>query len=186
MAEAKDRIRPRLVAFDLDACSWETEMYLLDGQPFRRCDKTGKVFDRSQQEVALFPDMPKILHDLHSHDDWKGVEVAFVSRTHYPEWAEECLNLIHVNDRGVTAYDVSTHRQIYPGTKTTHFRKLQEATGLPFEHMLFFDNEYRNVRDVSTLGVTCVFTPEGMNAKYWQQGLDEHHDRHTKASARDT
>ena len=36
--------------------------------------------------------------------------------------------------------------------------------------MLFFDNEAGNIRDVSTLGVTSIFTPGGMrDDKYFLQ-----------------
>ena len=39
--------------------------------------------------------------------------------------------------------------------------------------MLFFDNEMRNCRDVGRLGVTSVYTPDGMTERTWQQGLTE-------------
>jgi magnesium-dependent phosphatase 1 len=37
--------------------------------------------------------------------------------------------------------------------------------------MLFFDNESGNIRDVASLGVKCVYCPDGMTAKMWEKGL---------------
>ena len=37
--------------------------------------------------------------------------------------------------------------------------------------MLFFDNEIGNCRDVAKLGVTCVYTPNGMTELLWREGL---------------
>ena len=38
---------------------------------------------------------------------------------------------------------------------------------------IFFDNESRNCRDVEKLGVTCVYTPDGMTEAVWKKGLEE-------------
>ncbi|KAG6920754.1 magnesium dependent phosphatase 1, partial [Chelydra serpentina] len=35
-----------------------------------------------------------------------------------------------------------------------HFHRLQQDTGVPFAQMLFFDDEERNIRDVSKLGAS--------------------------------
>ena len=41
--------------------------------------------------------------------------------------------------------------------------------------MLFFDDEMRNIRDISTLGVTCVHVDEdvGLNYATLRSGLHE-------------
>lgn len=44
----------------------------------------------------------------------------------------------------------------------------------PLLVQLFFDNERWNCQDVSHLGVTCVYTPQGMTRAKWLQGLKEH------------
>lgn len=53
--------------------------------------------------------------------------------------------------------------------KQYHFKQLQRKTGIPFEEMVFFDNEYGNISSVSKLGVHCVYTPDGMQHKHWEQ-----------------
>ncbi|XP_043351934.1 magnesium-dependent phosphatase 1-like isoform X4 [Dermochelys coriacea] len=62
--------------------------------------------------------------------------------------------------------------EIYPGGKSAHFHRLQQDTGVPFAQMLFFDDEERNIRDVSKLGVTCVLVPDGMTQALLTQGLE--------------
>jgi len=49
--------------------------------------------------------------------------------------------------------------EIYPGNKITHFNKIQKATGLRFEDMLFFDDESRN-KNVESLGVHMQLVSE--------------------------
>lgn len=62
-------------------------------------------------------------------------------------------------------------QEIYPGNKTRHFRCIYRDSGIPFEDMLFFDNEMRNCREVRKLGVTSVYTPDGMTDRVWRDGL---------------
>jgi len=59
---------------------------------------------------------------------------------------------------------------VFPGTKITHFEKIQEATGLPFEEMLFFDDEPRN-RDVEKLGVTMWLVEDGVTNDEVDKGV---------------
>ena len=37
--------------------------------------------------------------------------------------------------------------------------------------MIFFDDDPQNIRDVSTLGVLSVLTPDGVTRGAWEQGL---------------
>jgi magnesium-dependent phosphatase 1 len=38
---------------------------------------------------------------------------------------------------------------------------IHERSGIAYEDMVFFDNERRNVTDCRSLGITCVYTPDG-------------------------
>ncbi|XP_036210510.1 uncharacterized protein LOC118678732 isoform X2 [Myotis myotis] len=48
-------------------------------------------------------------------------------------------------------------REIYQGSKVTHFERLQQKTGVPFSQMIFFDDEKRNIVDVSKLGTEWCY-----------------------------
>ena len=63
-------------------------------------------------------------------------------------------------------------QEIYPGRKTTHFAKIKKESEIPYKEMLFFDDEHRNIRDISAIGVTCVFVKEPMSQDLLQRGLD--------------
>ncbi|XP_077169007.1 magnesium-dependent phosphatase 1 isoform X3 [Paroedura picta] len=64
------------------------------------------------------------------------------------------------------------HKEIYPGSKVTHFQRLCQQSQAPLSQMLFFDDEARNIHDVSKLGVTCIHVPNGMNLSLLESGLE--------------
>lgn len=140
----------------------------------------------------------RILHELATDTKWKNTQVAYVSRTTEPEWANECLELFAITDK-VSMGQLAAHHEIYPGTKTTHFKRIQNESKIPYSEMvvfhgfprksnlprhcgsyfmhlslqIFFDNEHGNIRDVGKLGVTCIYTPDGMTDEVWEAGLQK-------------
>ncbi|GBF91945.1 hypothetical protein Rsub_04669 [Raphidocelis subcapitata] len=178
---------PRIIAFDLDGTMWWPEMYMLTGgAPFRR-DAQGAVYDSRGERVRLLHDTLEIFQQLAADPAFEDTEIAYVSRTEYPEWAVPCLKLFHVPvpdggrshyahiadgaRRPLTLHDMGRHSEIYPGSKLTHFRRIAKDSGVDFSDMLFFDNENWNCREVSQLGVVCVHTPRGMTNAVWREGL---------------
>ena len=61
--------------------------------------------------------------------------------------------------------------QIFPGNKTQHFAKIQQASGIPFEEMLFFDDEARNRNVETELGVTFWIVRDGLNRDEFDRGV---------------
>lgn len=55
--------------------------------------------------------------------------------------------------------------------KMEHFWKIEHKTGIPYESMLFFDDEDRNTRAVSRMGVTCISVENGVTLEALRQGL---------------
>jgi magnesium-dependent phosphatase 1 len=159
---------PKLVVFDLDDTLWYPEMWLISGPPFRKDPHTGAVYDRSNQQVQLFPGAKRVLSEI--VQKYRGIiKVGYASRTDYPKWAFQCLQLIEVD--GVSLHELAEYMEIYPGDKKQHFRNIQRVSKIPFEHMIFYDNENRNTISVAQLGVCCYYTPDGMTYKHWQKSL---------------
>ena len=98
--------------------------------------------------------------------------VGVASRSDEPAWARECLNKFMVAE-GVSMMDVVGEElcEIYKGSKRQHFAALQQKTTL-LAHVLLRRRHGPNIRDVSTLGVHCVYTPSGVTRKLFLQGVD--------------
>lgn len=60
--------------------------------------------------------------------------------------------------------------QIFPGDKRTHFARLHKATGIPYDEMLFFDDERRNL-NVESLGVVMQLVLNGVSVAEVDEGV---------------
>ena len=169
---------PSLVVFDLDDTLWWPELYMLDGPPFSK-DPQGVVRDRRGEQIYLHEGARVVLDALHSHPKLANVKIAIASRTEYEAWAHTCLELLDVDPAAaVSAANVIPDKrlwQIFPSNKRRHFDRIQQAlAGMPYEDMIFYDNERGNCTEVSKLGVTCVYTPNGLTVDYFLTGLEQH------------
>ena len=155
------RIRPRLVVFDLDETLWPWGVDDFVMKPPYRKVKDG-VRDARGVRMDPFPDVHDILKQLRENQ----IPMAAASRTTYPEGAFSLLKLLGWNE-------LLQYKEIYPGSKITHFKRLNAASGVPFEDMIFYDNEDRNIVDVSKLGVTCVLVDSytGVTWKSLEKGF---------------
>ena len=77
------------------------------------------------------------------------------------------------NNRSVRALDYFEYIQIFPATKTQHFSRIQQSSGLAYEDMLFFDDEARNSNVQSELGVTFCLVRDGMTKEEVDRGVWE-------------
>ncbi|KAI5280412.1 Magnesium-Dependent Phosphatase 1 [Manis pentadactyla] len=108
--------------------------------------RDGTVRDRRSHPVRLYPEVPQVLERLRGLE----VPVAAASRTGEIEGANQLLELFDL-----VKYFV--HREIYPGSKVTHFERLQQKTRIFFSQMIFFDDEKRNIIDVNKLGTKWCY-----------------------------
>ncbi|CAM9910490.1 unnamed protein product [Phaeothamnion confervicola] len=161
---------PKLIVFDLDNTIWTPELYEMYGAPFRR--KGGALLDRSGMPLQLFRDIPEILKEAATYPRFAESRLAVASRTEHDDWAAEAMRLLHAFD------DVPMNRifdaeltEVYPSTKTRHFRRLRENSGVDYHDMLFFDDWSLNTREVGALGVTSIVCPSGMTRAIWDRGL---------------
>ncbi|XP_015976066.1 magnesium-dependent phosphatase 1 isoform X1 [Rousettus aegyptiacus] len=136
---------PKLAVFDLDYTLWPFWVDTNVDPPFHK-SSDGTVRDSRGQTIRLYPEVPEVLERFHS----LGVPIAAASRTGETKGANQLLELFDF-----VRYFV--HREIYPGSKVAHFERLQQKTGVPFSQMIFFDDEKRNIVDVSKLGTEWCY-----------------------------
>ena len=164
------RAKPKVVVFDLDGCLWDPEMYMLSwrgGAPFT--PDGDAMLAQSGERVVLLGAARDILRQLRTTDDWSGTKVAISSRTDEPAWAAELLDKFRVDD--MVLGDCFDAREITKESKSSHFRRLKEKYECDYEDMLFFDNEYGNCREISQLGVTVAFSPDGVTGDVWAEAV---------------
>ena len=63
------------------------------------------------------------------------------------------------------------YKQIFAGCKVTHFNNIKKESGLPFNQMIFFDDENRNIRDLSAKGVVSILVERGVTKKVVNDGI---------------
>lgn len=141
----------RLVVFDLDFTLWNAGGQWIDqsSPPFTK--KDGIVYDSTDSPMVLYPDSINILNILYKNN----ILIAAASRTYQPSWALRLLEL----------YDIQKYfhyLKIFPDTKISHFNQLRKESGIPYKDMVFFDDEMRNIDDVSSLGVKAIQVNDGI------------------------
>ena len=167
---------PRAVAFDLDGCLWEPEMYELwggGGSPFAKKDN-GDLVDKAGNTVMLIGDARSILTQLATDDKFKNTHVATASSCDEPEWAHECLGKIELGQGRIMGSVFRSH-EIYKATsKQVHLKKICSDANCNPEDVIFFDNQMNNCKAVVKLGVTTVFTgTSGVTTQIWQAALQK-------------
>lgn len=137
---------PKLVVFDLDYTLW----------PFY-CEC------RSKREMpSLYPQAKGILYALKD----KGIDIAIASRSPTPDIATTFLDKLGIRSLFVAQEIFSSWTH-----KTEHFQRIHRQTGVPFTSMLFFDDEDRNIKSVSKMGVTSILVDNGVNLEEFRSGL---------------
>eukprot|EP00462_Mataza_sp_D1_P026223 CAMPEP_0175145426 /NCGR_PEP_ID=MMETSP0087-20121206/14757_1 /TAXON_ID=136419 /ORGANISM="Unknown Unknown, Strain D1" /LENGTH=182 /DNA_ID=CAMNT_0016430157 /DNA_START=79 /DNA_END=627 /DNA_ORIENTATION=+ len=137
---------PEMFVFDVDFTLWPLWCDTHVSPPFRLCDKSKQVVDSGNRKIQLYPEVPQILLSLAN----TGIKIGFASRTEEPKWMEKIAKLMHIGDNK-TLWDMADYRQIYPGSKISHFKELSKQSGIPCDKMVFFDDEVRN-SEVQKLG----------------------------------
>ena len=89
--------------------------------------------------------------------------MTLASRTEQPSWARELVELQAIHHRFAFA-------EIYLSSKFKHFAALRELSGLQCSSMVFFDDEMRNIKEVSSLGVSMVAIGKGTKEAWSKLG----------------
>ncbi|CAM9603807.1 unnamed protein product, partial [Heterosigma akashiwo] len=157
-------VAPSLIVFDLDNTLWEPELFKL-----RRLERA-KIQPVAGKDVTLFPAVQSILDNIRSSPhNWSKTKFAVASRTNKGDWARSLLTQFGLDE-------LFSYVEIFPADKKAHFENLREKSGIPFEEMLFFDDnrdgKYGNCLPVSQMGVLSVHCPGGINTEeVWTNGL---------------
>ncbi|KAA0193670.1 Magnesium-dependent phosphatase 1 [Fasciolopsis buskii] len=150
---------PQLIVFDLDYTLWpfwcDTHIY----PPVYK--KQGALYNADGTQIHIYPDSESILRCIHAHP---GVKLACASRTAEISIAKRLLNLLQWDQ-------LFDYVEIYPGSKVNHFERLHNLTGIPYNRMMFFDDENRNVTEVRRLGVHSYLVSRGMSLAAFESAL---------------
>ncbi|KAF2401660.1 putative magnesium-dependent phosphatase P8B7.31 [Trichodelitschia bisporula] len=161
---------PALVVFDLDYTLWPFWVDTHPTPPLKAVEGGAHVVDKYGEQYSFYADVPRILTSLRE----RGVRVGAASRTCAPALARQALSLLRVDGgervgmcKPIELFDFL---EIYPGSKITHFKKLEKASGVAYEDMLFFDDESRNF-EVEKLGVTMWLVRDGTTLHELDEGI---------------
>ncbi|KAI8804329.1 magnesium-dependent phosphatase-1 [Cladochytrium replicatum] len=169
---------PKCFVFDLDYTCWDIWIDShVSGPPFKFNGR--QVVDYRGSPVPLYPHVPDIFKEIKK----AGAHIAIASRTHTPDWARAAMKVMPIDiENGKVIRTMDTyidHAEMYPSDKQVHLRAISTALNVPLTTCVFFDDEHRNIRSVSKIGVTCIKVHEGTGAN-WEamaQGLRQYSER---------
>ena len=145
--------KPRLVVFDLVYTLWPSWCDTHVRSPFRR-NSNGILVGRYNFQIKTYSDVVNVLKSLKSQD----ISIAAASRTETPRVAETLLKLLDLDH-------YFSFKEIYPGSKVKHFSNFHRDSKFEYREMIFFDDEQRNIHEISKLGVTCQYVDNGLTVK---------------------
>ncbi|KAH8701658.1 putative magnesium dependent phosphatase [Talaromyces proteolyticus] len=172
---------PKLIVFDLDYTLWPFWVDTHVSAPVKPKDNNSRCIDKWGESFAFYPAVSSILYSARS----LNIPLGIASRTHAPELARDMLKALHViptfsdnpaardTRRSIRALDYFDYVQIFPATKTQHFTRINQASSIPYEDMLFFDDEARNRNVQTELGVTFCLIRDGMTKEEVDRGVWE-------------
>lgn len=141
----------KLFVFDLDFTIWNAGGTWCDSTHAPFVWKEGKLRDQDNRWIYLYPEVKEILAELKS----EGYMIAVASRTNAPTIAKQLLHMFEIDH----FFDA---REIYPGSKLTHFDRIMKSLHVEKEDIVFFDDEYRNIEDIQSVGIEAVHVTNGL------------------------
>ncbi len=144
----------QLFVFDLDFTLWDAGGLWCDCTTPPFIKHNNDILDAKGNKIVLYNNVEKLLESIKS----SGKKLGIASRTSAPHIANELLELFNLR----RYFDFI---EIFPAEKTKHFQNIKDKSGIRFDDMVFFDDEYRNIIDVLQLGVQCELVDGGIDWK---------------------
>jgi len=165
---------PKALVFDLDGCVWDPELYELHGGSPFSTKSDGNLTDSSGTHLYLMGDVRKIMNELKNDSKWSNTVVAIASKCTELQWAHECLEKFQLEDSSNNLKSVfhPDLMEIYWDNKQRHLKVIAEKSGIQLEDMIFFDNQMDNCRDVSQIGVTVSYVPNGVTRRAFDKVIE--------------
>lgn len=115
-----------------------------------------------ERTLRLYPQVTQVVHMLRA----TNIGLSLASRSPDSTAARGILSALEL-------WSCFTHPQIYSGRKTNHFRLIRSATDIPYQRMLFFDDEPSNIEAVRAMGVVgCLIDKQhGLSPQVLVKGL---------------
>jgi len=171
---------PKLAVFDLDFTIWPFDCDKDVLPPFSS-DFFGGVRDRYQRASNPYFDVPQIIAALVD----ANIPIAYASRNPSAHHIESLLRLIAICPKTKphikTLWDALPSREFfhaysssgYGRGKMRHFMAIQDASGIAFNDMVFFDDLPENVAHAHTIGVTSIIVGRrGLTWDAMARGID--------------
>ena len=153
--------RPEAVVVDLDYTLWAANVEDFAG-PVARTSSAMLTHLGSGRSLSLFGEVEGVLRACFA----ANIPIAVASASPAAGAARACLASF-----GLAA--LISAWEVHPGKKTIHLAAIKKALDCSFDRMIFFDDRPHNIRDVGTLGCTCVRVDgaEGLTAQRLLHGL---------------
>lgn len=157
---------PKIIIFDLDYTLWPFWVDTHVTPPLKASATHTSATDRYSESFSFYTDVPYILSTLPS----LGITLCIASRTSAPSLARDLLKMLHLPNGNKSQEAFSGSMEIYPGSKIKHMESIHKKTGIPYEEMLFFDDEQRNI-ETEKLGVTMKLVRDGVTWDEIEKGV---------------
>lgn len=160
------------------------------GAPFTKSpdyETDGTILTRKSEPVRLLGQIREVMRELYCERDgkWQHTRVGISSRTDQPDWARELLQKFTITtNKGQKSWIGSEKSETFciadvmngpiemkSDSKVQHFERISAQTGVPFEDILFFDNERGNCKEVAKLKVVVAYCPDGVSKLLWDVSL---------------
>jgi len=140
----------------------------------RKIDNQDVVVDSAGFLVKGFDEVTKILHTLKEYclDENQHLAIASRSTTH-----DLCMQSIEL----LNWKKYFSSFQIYPSSKINHMNEIKKELNFKnFEEVLFFDDDYSNIKSTSSIGVFAyeVNQKTGVNLEAMIDGLNKYSAKH--------